>query len=622
MSFFEDFSSTVRPLLDKIDQARAVLAEGNVEEIKLPSIVVIGDQSAGKSSVVEALCELKFPKAAGCCTRLPTIARLRNGNHEIPQVYLSSAEHDREPVNLERLDERLTEMTRDIAGDCKQIVDFPIYVEVHRRGLSDLTIIDLPGLTRNPVQGQDENIYEVITNMYEKYINDEEVIIANVHPATMDISTSDSLRISRKADPVGERTIGIFSQVDLAQKDIAPLITGESEDAIPLHLGYCAVVNPSEKDNKSFQEARVAERDFFKKHPSLSKLDQEILGTNALARKLTQVQNERVVELFPTIKAKVREELKKVDQQLKTLPRPKTNPDETFVFFVQCLNNAHREFLDYARTETRTKELNVTARLHEVFQEGYEYLLKQAENFLNPKIHAQLQDFVNESVGHSLSNFLSSKTFQLIFDQEFQHHFEPVIDETIEKSAEIVEKLMDHCWHSVLKDNKKALELLKDQGRELLEDIKIWVLEFAQEMIRAEQDRPYTLNHYYSETIAAKEREIREKERGQNTQAYQISSKSSPQPVKSSEKEHSIFKYQFSLYSYWKTVTKSFGDSFFKVLRYNFLTKLPERMRQLDVSREVIYQCLKDDSSLEMKRRNLEATKIRLEKVKRILSSN
>ncbi|KAL0251923.1 hypothetical protein GEMRC1_001135 [Eukaryota sp. GEM-RC1] len=627
MSLFQGLQTSVRPLLDKIDNARSVLQEGNVTDINLPSIVVIGDQSAGKSSVVEALCELKFPKASGCCTRLPTIARLYNGTTDEPKLFAYSDKRQRHEVKLKDLDKTLTEMTNEIAGDQKNIVNDPIYVEIHKKGLYDLTLIDLPGLTRNPVRDQPQEIYEIVTEMYIKYIQAEETIIANVHPATMDIATSDSLRLSRKVDPQGIRTIGIFSQCDLAQRDIAPLITGESQDAIQLLLGFCAVVNPGENSEIDFATARANEERFFKSHQGLSKLSQDVLGIGSLARKLVEVQNRRVLERFPVIKGKIRHELASVKETIAHLSPPRVTPDATYDYFLHTVHRASEEFMTLTKEGTVVKELNVKARMHEVFEKGFDQLLKVTAEFRSKEMHALIELHVMEGVGHNLSNFLSSATFKAIFRQYFETHYKSVFSEVINRSAELVQLLMNHCWEKALPDHTNGCNLLKDVGEELVAEVKDKVLNISHETQEAELYDPYTVNHYYSDLLKRIEEELEDAAtvpslRVQGPGPVQPAAK--PLPQTGNERQNSIMKYAISLEAYWKVVVKSYTDSAFKNIRYWFLKKLLDMINtepQKRLSREVIFQTLKDEMGLEMKRRNLVARMDRLDQVYKILSS-
>lgn len=62
--------------LDKIDKLRDL---GVHDYVALPQLVVVGDQSSGKSSVLEAVMELPLPRDSGLCTRFATNITFRRG---------------------------------------------------------------------------------------------------------------------------------------------------------------------------------------------------------------------------------------------------------------------------------------------------------------------------------------------------------------------------------------------------------------------------------------------------------------------------------------------------------------------------------------------------------------
>lgn len=85
-----------------------------------------------------------------------------------------------------------------------------------KSGAPDLTMVDLPGITRVPVKGQPENIYEQISGMIINYIKPQESIILNVLSATVDFTTCESIRMSRQVDKTGERTLAVVTKADMA----------------------------------------------------------------------------------------------------------------------------------------------------------------------------------------------------------------------------------------------------------------------------------------------------------------------------------------------------------------------------------------------------------------------
>lgn len=196
------FHVKIRPLLDAVDLLRGVLREENA--IQLPTIVVVGDQSSGKSSVLEALSGVALPRGREITTRCPLVLRLINtavdkdgnaiadkkknrhrsqatGEFEAVDgaAPAAGAAGDADPAphavisivspnpadgeiiyNLAEVGNRIEAATAKLAGRGIGVVSTPIYLSVYRAHSPDLTLVDLPGITRNPVGDQPKDIYK------------------------------------------------------------------------------------------------------------------------------------------------------------------------------------------------------------------------------------------------------------------------------------------------------------------------------------------------------------------------------------------------------------------------------------------------------------------------------
>ncbi|PKI33473.1 hypothetical protein CRG98_046122 [Punica granatum] len=265
------------PILDAVDRLRnlQVMKEG----IQLPTIVVVGDQSSGKSSVLESLAGINLPRGQGICTRVPLIMRLQNHPCPDPELYL---EFNGKHVETDE--------------DNKGISNTPLTLVVKKDGVPDLTMVDLPGITRVPVHGQPENIYEQISEMIMEYIRPEESIILNVLSATVDFSTCESIRMSQMVDKTGHRTLAVVTKSDKAPEGLLEKVTA---DDVNIGLGYVCVRNRI--GDETYEEARMEEAKLFDAHPLLSKIDKRIVGIPVLSEKLIQIQATIVAKCLPEI---------------------------------------------------------------------------------------------------------------------------------------------------------------------------------------------------------------------------------------------------------------------------------------------------------------------------------
>ena len=136
-------------------------------------------------------------------------------------------------------------LTDKVCGQKKGIVDKPIVLNIYSHTCPDLTLVDLPGITRIPIDGQEKNIEQITKMMALRYVSDPRTIILCVIPANADISTSDGLQMAREIDPKGLRTIGVITKIDIMDKgtNAKRMLTGQD---VPLRLGYVGVKNRSQ----------------------------------------------------------------------------------------------------------------------------------------------------------------------------------------------------------------------------------------------------------------------------------------------------------------------------------------------------------------------------------------
>ncbi|KAM3288306.1 hypothetical protein P3S67_021736 [Capsicum chacoense] len=151
----------ISPLLDCVDGLRHlnIMQEG----IQLPTIIVVGDQSSGKSSVLESLAGITLRKGQGICTRVPLIMRLQNDPQFSTAPHLC-LEYNGKSVDVDEVSiaDAIILATDEIAGHRKGISNKLLTLLVKKNGVPDLTMADLPSITRVPIQGQADDIYEQI----------------------------------------------------------------------------------------------------------------------------------------------------------------------------------------------------------------------------------------------------------------------------------------------------------------------------------------------------------------------------------------------------------------------------------------------------------------------------
>lgn len=145
--------------------------------------------------------------------------------------------------------DNIQKLTDDIAGTGANIVDDPIKLKIFSVDCPDLTIIDLPGITRIDIKGQ-KDVEKITTEMAKRYCIDPKTIVLCVIPANQDLSTSDGLKLAREWDPKGERTVGVITKIDIMDKGTSAKKM-LMNDEIFLKLGYIGIVNRAQEDIKN-----------------------------------------------------------------------------------------------------------------------------------------------------------------------------------------------------------------------------------------------------------------------------------------------------------------------------------------------------------------------------------
>ena len=335
----------LRKLITLIDQLRDC---GVQEYIKLPRIASLGTQSSGKSSVLESIVELDFlPRGDGVVTRRPLELRLCHINEGQPWAVFEERKNIKF-TDFNKVRETIEALTDEICKTEKNIVDKPIVLNVYSPTCPDLTLIDLPGITRVPIGGQPKNIEEITKNMAKRYCDDPLTIILCVIAANSDIATSDGLKMAKEIDVNGVRTLGVLTKLDIMDKgtDAGKALRNEE---IPLKLGYVAVKNRSKQDlidKVPMKEVFKKEKDFFMSHPVYKRLS-GCFGTDVLIQKLTKIYFRVIRDHLPTIIKAINENIRKCEEELQSLGQPMPIDDAGKMTLIWNMLNEYCEMFNH-----------------------------------------------------------------------------------------------------------------------------------------------------------------------------------------------------------------------------------------------------------------------------------
>lgn len=428
----------MRKFISTIDELRDY---GLQSFISLPRIAVVGLQSAGKSSLLESIVGYDFlPRGEGIVTRRPLELRLIHAI-SAEEPYGVFDKHSPEKItDFQKIRQKIVELTDLDAGKNKGIINNPLILTIYSKNCPDLSLVDLPGITKIPVKdsGQPDNIEEITTDLVVNYISEKRTIILCTVQANIDITTSDAIKLARKYDIDGERTICALTKVDLTDigANIRSILNNEE---VALKYGYVAVKNRGPKeiaDNVPVSKGLELENKFFRdKYPEL--IDQGLAGTKCLVDRLSLILSKNIQSSLPSIIKELREKIDEYEQELRSLgtPLPESNEEK-----IQVVLGLLTEFCNNYSTSlkgkyTKLKKSNekepvsvqVRRLLINVFKELEE---TKVDNLLSDKLIRAA--FVNYS-SSSLPGFPSFSVFQKLL--------QPLLNNMIPKSSELVDSV-------------------------------------------------------------------------------------------------------------------------------------------------------------------------------------
>uniref|UniRef100_A0AAU7BNW4 Dynamin n=1 Tax=Propylea japonica TaxID=158624 RepID=A0AAU7BNW4_9CUCU len=396
--------------------------------LDLPQIAVIGGQSAGKSSVLENFVGRDFlPRGSGIVTRRPLILQLINSNTEYAEFLHCKG---KKFVDFDEVRKEIEAETDRVTGSNKGISNIPINLRVYSPNVLNLTLIDLPGLTKVPIGDQPIDIEQQIRAMLLQFIKRESCLILAVTPANTDLANSDALKLSKEVDPQGIRTIGVITKLDLMDEGTDARDILENK-LLPLRRGYIGVVNRSQKDidgRKDINAALAAERKFFLSHPSYRHLADR-LGTPYLQRVLNQQLTNHIRETLPGLRDKLQKQLLTLEKDVEQFKN--FRPDDPSIKTKAMLQMVQQLTTDFERTiegsgsaQINTNELSGGAKINRLFHERFPFEIVKME-FDEKELRREIAFAIRNIHGIRVGLFTPDMAFEAIVKKQINRLKEP-----------------------------------------------------------------------------------------------------------------------------------------------------------------------------------------------------
>lgn len=357
-------------LTKKMIEIRSMLQlVGKSEALVLPSIAVIGSQSSGKSSVLEAIVGHEFlPKGSNMITRRPIELTLVNTPEaqtdygEFPALGLGKM------TDFSHIQKTLTDLNLAVpAEEC--VSDDPIRLSIYSPNVPDLSLTDLPGYIQVSGLDQPPELKQKIADLCDKYIQAPNIILA-ISSADSDLANSTALRASRRVDPRGERTIGVVTKMDLVEPRRGATILDDKN--YPLRLGYVGVVSRIPQTSGLFsrttgnitQAITRNETAYFSAHPAeFGERSGLAVGTTTLRQKLMHVLEQSMASSLQGTSDAIHQELEEATYQFKVQYNDRPLSAESYL--AESLDAFKHSFKEFAESfgrpqvkELLTGELN------------------------------------------------------------------------------------------------------------------------------------------------------------------------------------------------------------------------------------------------------------------------
>jgi dynamin 1-like protein len=451
------------PIISKLQDVFATIGYRE-NEVQLPQIVVVGSQSAGKSSVIEGIVGRDFlPRGTGIVTRRPLLLHLihmpmddskRRQDSRFANGDWATFEHlpDEVFTDFEKVRDEIEKETNRLSGTNKGISVIPINLKIYSAKVVNLSLIDLPGITKVPVGDQPPDIEVLIRDMVMSYISNPNSLILAVTPANQDFATSEPLKLARDVDRDGNRTLCVLTKLDLMDHgtDAMDVLMGK---LVPVKLGIIGVVNRSQADimsRKPIEECLKDEVTFLhKKYPTLASKN----GIQFLAKTLNRLLMHHIRECLPQLKLRVATMTAQCQSLLYSYGEPISDKNKTLLQIITHFSTAYTSTIDGNAKNIETTELCGGARIGYIFHDTFRNTVEKIDPMggLTP---IEILTAIRNATGPRPALFVPEVSFELLVKRQIRRLEEPSLS-CVDLVYEELLRIVQHCGFEIQQEMQR-----------------------------------------------------------------------------------------------------------------------------------------------------------------------
>ncbi|XP_016411667.1 dynamin-1a isoform X6 [Sinocyclocheilus rhinocerous] len=393
-----------------------------------------------------------LPRGSGIVTRRPLVLQLINCPTEYAEFLHCKG---KKFTDFDEVRQEIEAETDRATGQNKGISPVPINLRVYSPNVLNLTLVDLPGMTKVPVGDQPADIEQQIRDMLMQFVTKDNCLLLAVSPANSDLANSDALKIAKEVDPQGLRTIGVITKLDLMDEGTDARDILENK-LLPLRRGYMGVVNRSQKDidgKKDINAAMAAERKFFLSHSNYRHLADR-MGTPFLQKTLNQQLTNHIRDTLPALRAKLQSQLlsieKEVEEYKNFRPDDPSRKTKALLQMVQQFSVDFEKRIEGSGDQIDTYELSGGARINRIFHERFPFELVKME-FNEKELRKEISYAIKNIHGIRTGLFTPDMAFETIVKRQIGKIKEPcqkcvdmVISELVNTVRQCTKKLAQY----------------------------------------------------------------------------------------------------------------------------------------------------------------------------------